>query len=235
MLAIVTWNLHHGRGKLPQLVADLAGRHLTAASLDYVLLVQEATTGGEPEQDTLAQAASLGLTAYFSPVRQRGQYVTGNAILSTLPLRMTRVIALPRERQPRTAVMASISVAGTELFVVSAHLENRVGLTRGLLFVEGARARQAEVLIGALPPGSPGIVGGDMNTWLGPTEPAWRALLERFPDTPPKPEPTLRDRLVLDHLFFDLPDGWIAARQVIADQHGSDHHPVLGLLYASTK
>ncbi len=52
------------------------------------------------------------------------------------------------------------------------------------------------------------MVGGDFNTMLGPDEPAWGALLARFPDTPDKPEPTFRDRLVLDHLFFDVPDGW---------------------------
>jgi hypothetical protein len=45
------------------------------------------------------------------------------------------------------------------------------------------------------------------------------------------PLPTFRDRLVLDHLFFDLPDGWRAERRVVADRYRSDHHPVLGLLY----
>ena len=45
--------------------------------------------------------------------------------------------------------------------------------------------------------------------------------------------PTFHDRLVLDHLFFDLPDGWVAARQVIANRYGSDHHPVLGLVFAA--
>lgn len=232
-LAIITWNMHHGRGKLSQLVADLKAGRIVSTSVDYVLLLQEATTGGEP--DTLAQAASLGLTTYFDPVRRRSGLQTGNAIISTLPLGTSRVIALPRERQPRSAVVASVGVAGTELFVVSVHLENRVGWTRGLLFSDGARGRQAEALIDALPAGAHGIVGGDMNTWLGPGEPAWRTLLERFPDTPPDPQPTLRDRLVLDHLFFDLPEGWTATRQVIADQYGSDHHPVLGLLYASAK
>jgi hypothetical protein len=52
-------------------------------------------------------------------------------------------------------------------------------------------------------------------------------MLDRFPATPDKPEPTFRDRLVLDHLFFDVPDGWVVTRRVIKDQYGSDHHPVL--------
>jgi len=118
-----------------------------------------------------------------------------------------------------------VGVGSERLFVVSTHLENRLGWFRGL-FGDRARARQAAALLQALPSGH-GIVGGDFNTMLGRNEPAWRAMLERFPDTPDRPEPTFRDRLVLDHLFFDLPDGWGVTRQVITDQYGSDHHPVL--------
>jgi hypothetical protein len=68
---------------------------------------------------------------------------------------------------------------------------------------------------------------------LGPAEPAWGTFLDRFPDTPPRPEPTFRDRLVLDHLFLDLPAGWVASRQVIEERYGSDHHPVLAVIYRS--
>jgi hypothetical protein len=66
---------------------------------------------------------------------------------------------------------------------------------------------------------------------LGPDEPAWRMLLTRFPDTPDRPGPTFRDRLVLDHLFFDLPDGWTVNRRVVDDKYGSDHHPVIADIY----
>jgi endonuclease/exonuclease/phosphatase family metal-dependent hydrolase len=235
VFAVITWNLHGGRGDVARLVADLnSGAIATSRIVDYVLLVQEAVTLLPAAiDDTLTQAAALGLSTFFSPVRRDEARQSGNAMLSTRPLDDPRVIDLPRERQSRAAVMASIDVAGTRLFVVSAHLENRIGWTRGGLFSDGARGRQAEALIRALPAGAHGIVGGDMNTWLGPAEPAWRALLERFPDTPTeRSQPTFRDRLVLDHLFFDLPDGWMASRQVIEEYYGSDHRPVLGLLYA---
>src|SRR4029077_16871873 len=76
-----------------------------------------------------------------------------------------------------------------------------------------------------------GILGGDLNTWLGPREPAWRDLLQRFPDTPrDPPQPPFHDRLVLDHLFFDLPAGWRATRRVVKDAYGSDHHPVVAIV-----
>ena len=42
--------------------------------------------------------------------------------------------------------------------------------------------------------------------------------------------PTFRDKLVLDHLLFDLPPGWTAARRIVPERYGSDHQPVMGLI-----
>ena len=222
LLAVVTWNLNAGRGDLARLVTDLSSGRLTKAPLaDYVLLLQEASP------DTGRDFPHV----FFSAVWRSPARTSGNAILSTRPLADTRVIALPQERQPRAAVAASLDVGGERLFVVCAHLENRLAWLLPGVFADNARGRQAEALLAALPAGY-GIAGGDMNTILGPNEPAWRRLLERFPDTPERPTPTFRDKLVLDHLFFDLPDRWMATREVLADPYGSDHHPVLGLIHA---
>ena len=227
LLAVITWNLHAGRGDVVRLIDDLASGRLTdQPARDSVLLLQEASDDGERGLRTVATARRLSIA--FAPVRRTPGRVTGNAILSTLPLRETRLIDLPRERQPRGALIASVEVAGEPLLIVSTHLENRLEWLRGL-FGDRARGRQATALLGEIPSGH-GVLGGDMNTMLGPDEPAWRVFLERFPDTPDRPEPTFRDRLVLDHLFFDLPDGWRVTRSVIAEQYGSDHHPVLGLI-----
>jgi hypothetical protein len=81
-----------------------------------------------------------------------------------------------------------------------------------------------------LPPGY-GIAGGDLNTWLGPEEPALKAFGARFPDTPTDLlQPTVRDRLILDHLFFEVPDGWQVRRWSLTDYYGSDHRPVVGVV-----
>jgi endonuclease/exonuclease/phosphatase family metal-dependent hydrolase len=203
---------------MKRLIADLETGVLTGAPpRDYVMLLQEFPSRDEGGVGSRTHA----LTVFSSPVRG----ATGNAIVSTIPLEDPRTIDLPRERQPRAAVVASVRVGGQELFIVSTHLENRLGWLRGL-FGDRARGRQADALIDALPR-KHGIVGGDFNTMLGPDEAAWRLLLRRFPDTPDPPAPTFRDRLVLDHLFFDLPDGWNVRRRVIAEQYGSDHHPVV--------
>jgi endonuclease/exonuclease/phosphatase family metal-dependent hydrolase len=231
VLALITWNMNAGRGDLARLIDDLSSGRLTDGSTShFVLTLQEATRSSA--LDTLAVANARKLAVFFEPVYSNPSRTSGNALVSTLPLGDTRAIALPRERQPRAAVAATLEIAGERLFVVSAHLENRISWLRFGLFADRARGRQAEALVAALPTGH-GVAGGDMNTTLGPNEPAWKILLTRFPDTPPDAEPTFRDRLVLDHLFFDLPDGWLATRTVLSDRYGSDHHPVLGLIRRS--
>ena len=221
LLTVITWNMHGGRGELRRLIADLEAGHLTgAAPHEYLLLLQEFV-----DREDAVRSTSRALALFASPVRG----ASSNAIIATTRLIDPRTVDLPRERQPRAAVVATVFVGSETLFVVSTHLENRLGWLRGL-FGDRARGRQAAALLQTLPSG-PGIVGGDFNTMLGRNEPAWLAMLDRFPDTPDRPEPTFRDRLVLDHLFFDLPDGWVVTRRVIKDQYGSDHHPVLADLH----
>ncbi len=216
-LAIVTWNMHAGRGDLSQLRYDLESGLLTGeVPADYVLLLQEAVQPLDPR----------GLSFFFAPVRGD----SGNAVLSTRPLLDARVITLARERQPRSAIEARIRLDAATFFVVDVHMENRLAWWRAL-FSDTARGEQADALLRDLPQGD-GILGGDLNTWLGPNEPAWRAMLQRFPDTPrDPPQPTFHDRLVLDHLFFDLPERWtVVSRRVVRNAYGSDHHPVLAVL-----
>jgi endonuclease/exonuclease/phosphatase family metal-dependent hydrolase len=214
LLTVLTWNLDAGRGDLRAALADIAPRG------DYLLLLQEAR-----EEAVIAFAREHRLHHAFARVRAEG---AGNAVLSTLPLTEVRTIDLPRQRQPRNAVAAAIAVRGQPLFVVSVHFENRVSWWRGGLISDTARRRQAEALLRALPAGAPGIVGGDLNTWLGPSEPAWRLLAARFPDTPDLEAPTFGDRLFLDHLFFDVPAGWTTRTRVAAERYRSNHHPVVG-------
>ena len=237
ILALVTWNMNAGRGDLPRLVADLeAGRLTGRVPADFVVLLQEASDGqrdiDQMRREPLRLAREKSLSAFFTPVRDDGRRIRGNAIVATRPLLDTRAIDLPRERQRRMAVVAEMDVGGHRMFVASVHLENRVSWLKGGLLSDKARGRQAEALVGALPAAEPGILGGDMNTWLGEREPAWRAFARRFEDTPPaRLRPTLRDRLVLDHLFFDLPPEWHASRRVLEDAYGSDHHPVVGVIF----
>ena len=226
--------MHAGRGDLPRFLDDIASGTLTGTPpLEYIALLQEDVESGKQSVATLA--AERRLASFFVAVRDDNGRVSGNAILSTLPLGSPYRIELLRERQPRAAAAASITFAGETLFVVNVQMENRVAWWLGL-FSDTARGRQAEALLKMLPADAHGILGGDLNTWLGPREPAWRAMATRFRDTPTNPpKPTFHDRLVLDHLFFDLPEGWTAIRRVISDSYGSDHHPVVAIITAATE
>jgi len=229
--------MHAGRGDLDRLRYDLASGVLTGGvPADYVLLLQEdiepsaSLDSARDRHSARDTATANGLSFFFAPVRGDGRRESGNAIISTRPLLNPRIVTLARERQPRSAVAATIRLDGASLFLVNVHMENRLAWWRAL-FSDTARAEQASALLRELPGRGNGILGGDLNTWLGPNEPAWRAMLQRFPDTPrDPPQPTFRDRLVLDHLFFDLPDGWTATRRVLKDSYGSDHHPVVAII-----
>jgi endonuclease/exonuclease/phosphatase family metal-dependent hydrolase len=230
LLAVVTWNVNAGRGDLPQLVTDLTTGVLTGKPVrDFIILLQENIEGSP--HDVQSVARSRQLYTFFTEVRLSDRGPSGNAVLSTRPLLDARVIDLPRERRVRKAVVVTLEIDGIPMFAACTHLENRTSWLKGGLLSDTARGRQARVLLRSLPQGH-GIVGGDLNTWLGPGEPAWRALQERFDETPggAADEPTFRDRLVLDHLFFDLPSRWEAVRAVVPERYGSDHHPVLGLI-----
>lgn len=226
-LAVVTWNMHRTSGDLPRLVDDLASGRLTGTTpANYLLLVQEAPPQGPHAPAVVARAHTLAL-AYQQLRTDKG---SGNGILSTLPLGEVRMIDLPRERMRRGAVISSVTVGGVPLFVVSVHLENRVSVARGLLFSDGPRARQANALLEQVPAGH-GILGGDLNIWLGLDEPAFKAFAARFPDSGNgHPEPTVGGHLPLDHLFFDLPDGWTVQRRVLPSNYDSDHRPVLAMI-----
>lgn len=229
VLTAITWNTHGGRGDLSRLVADLERGDFSPRPAAYLLLLQETA---EDEIDAIA--APRGWSTCFVAVRGAGERVRGNAVVSNVALRDRRAVPLPRERQTRTAATARIDVGGYELFVASVHLENRVSWWRGGLLSDTARHHQVDGLLRALPADAHGILGGDLNTWLGPTEGAWRALARRFATTPDWPRsPTFRNRLVLDHVLMDLPDGWRVTRRVLPDDYGSDHHPVLAVVFGS--
>ena len=233
--------MHAGRGDLARLRYDVASGILTdGVPADYVLLLQEDIEPSDPlgsargRHGALDVASTNSLSAFFAPVRGDERRMSGNAILSTRPLLDPHSVALEQERQPRSAVAATIRLDAGNLFVVNVHMENRLAWWR-LLFSDTARRKQATALLRELPEGD-GILGGDLNTWMGPGEAAWRLMLRRFPDTPRDPlQPTFHDRLVLDHLFFDLPDGWTATRRVLKDAYGSDHHPVVATVTAGPR
>jgi endonuclease/exonuclease/phosphatase family metal-dependent hydrolase len=189
-----------------------------------------------------AVAARFGMSIFYVPSMRNGTAGPpssasdrGNAILSTMPLLDPLAIELPGERQRRVAVTARVNItidgAVVPFSIGSAHLDALA--SRRSLWVFGAaaaRLRQAASLAGALSDG-PTILGADLNTWMGPHEPAVRRLRAAFPSTPDEPaRRTFRGGLTLDYLFFRLPPGVHPYVTRAASRYGSDHFPLIALL-----
>jgi endonuclease/exonuclease/phosphatase family metal-dependent hydrolase len=211
-LAVVTWNLHEGRGDVARLLASLR-------PTPVVLLLQEATRQSMPKLD------DLGLFVTYVPSMPNGRGDDrGCAIASTLPLTNEAWVELPWVYQRRVAVTASVAGrADGRPFVIrfaSVHLDNRPG-----------RKRQAQWLAEWLAPlasEAPLIVGGDLNTWFGAQEDTVRAVDAVVPRVAEcGDQPTFRFGRRLDHLFTTLDRSSRRGCVIPRDTFGSDHHPVV--------
>jgi len=201
-------------------------------------------TNGHARVDIVALAQSLGLALYYVPSMRNGapsetNEDRGNAVLSTEPLSDFTAIELPFERQRRVAIAATVSGhdrAGDSwnLRVASVHLESMASARHLWFWATGVRVRQARGLLDALRPHESLVVGGDLNTWFGFSDPAYRTLAEAVPDVAAGDRRrTFPPFFRLDHLFSQPPDGWSAAAGRLDDRLGSDHYPILAHLRPS--
>jgi endonuclease/exonuclease/phosphatase family metal-dependent hydrolase len=190
-------------------------------------------------RDIASVADALGMNACYAPSMRNGAPKVsdedrGNAILSTLPLSDLTAIELPFERQRRVAVVARVSGLAADgqpwsLRVVSAHFDNFGGVRRLWMVGSGyARRRQARALVAYVSDATPTILGGDLNTWWGFDDRAYKETARAFQAPLPRDRrPTFRGLLRLDHVFFRLPEGWRAQYERGPSRTGSDHYPLI--------
>jgi endonuclease/exonuclease/phosphatase family metal-dependent hydrolase len=193
--------------------------------------------GARPRMEVVELAASLGLSLYYAAAMRNGaghetDEDRGSAILATEALSDLEAIELPFERQRRVALQATIHLDGAEgeqhaLRLTNVHLENRgAGWSLGLLSPT-SRLAQATALMAQVTPDGAAVLGGDLNTWFGSMEPAYRLFAAAFDRGPHVDRrPTFGGLLRVDHVFVRLPEGW-EARTLRLDRFGSDHHPLL--------
>jgi endonuclease/exonuclease/phosphatase family metal-dependent hydrolase len=252
-LTIISWNTALGAGDVSRLVGEIRRQQPRHA---IVLLLQEAFRAdvslpadrhaafasriacGSVDRGIDILARALDMSLYYVPSMRNGtpsetHEDRGNAILSSLPLSGLTAIELPFERQRRVAVAATIGGITNDgrewkLRVVSAHLDNRVGIRKGWIGSEYGRTRQARGLRDALDGDDPLVLGGDFNTWFGFADAAFRETARAFPQTRVTDRRrTFRGLMRLDHVFYRLPDGWRATVRRGESSLGSDHHPLI--------
>jgi endonuclease/exonuclease/phosphatase family metal-dependent hydrolase len=239
-----------------------AGRLTGKPVTDFVLLLQEtyragndvptipavqwasAIFGAGPRSsrvEAIRLGERLGLAGIYIPSMRNGAPGAttedrGNAILSTAPLRDVQAIELPLERQRRVAIASTVMVRSanappTPIRVVSTHFTNMV-MHHLWILSESGRLRQARALAQALPAETPVILGGDLNSWFGYRDAAYRELAQKLS------RPAREDRratfgpMRLDHLLFRLPQGWRAEVRRADRKYGSDHYPLVATIEA---
>lgn len=196
--------------------------------------------------DIVALARRLGLSLRYSPSMRNGLHPSdrGNAILSNIRLADAHAFLLPYVRQRRVAVSASLA-GHPRLRFVSAHLDTHGRPPGGSMFYRpgAGRAAQARALARSLgDDDAVTLLGADLNSVLGMTDPAVLALVEagmqpgrrigRWRHTYHHPV-----RMLVDHIMFRAPAGAVESVDVTRlDQapgdrsrmvFGSDHHPLL--------
>jgi endonuclease/exonuclease/phosphatase family metal-dependent hydrolase len=256
-LVVATWNVHEGGGDIQRLLAKLRRRSSESSDVvpELVLLVQEAFRGSDevplqvpptvrppgpihPKRAAISDIVSIadheGMWLAYVPSMRNGRDKRedrGSAILSTLPLSDVGGIELPWISQRRVAVMATINArqsgAPWRVRAISVHLDNRPGrATQAAALAQLASAYKGEE--------PPIIIGGDLNTWAGPSEDAVRRIDEVVARVVECGDaPTFRLRRHLDYLFTTLPPGVRHGCRIDADTFGSDHHPTVLRLFGS--
>jgi endonuclease/exonuclease/phosphatase family metal-dependent hydrolase len=250
-LALLSWNLWIGRGRLAEVIA----RVRDATDTPLVVLVQEAYRADPsvparrgarraagafppraiPRADIVETAHALRLNLRYVPSMRNGAGPSdrGNAILSDLPLADARAFELPLVLQRRVPLAATLELPTGQLHVVSAHLDPRG--PPGAEWLGGAgRARQTGYLLDRLE-GDLVVLGADLNLGRGKRERTWRLLHDAgfVTGVPVGRQPWRHTfhalpRLVLDYLLVRDRGGYLSAARVERlDEHPLDRGPTI--------
>jgi endonuclease/exonuclease/phosphatase family metal-dependent hydrolase len=207
----MTYNVHRCVGLDGRLSPERIAEVIASCQADIVGLqeldVRRARTGGVDQAHLIAR--ELNMEMHFHPALRVLEELYGDAILSTLPLRLVKAAGLPRLRrwpglEPRGAMWSSVDIGGTHLQVINTHL--------GLLARE--RLAQVDALLGPEWFGrhgsrGPAILLGDFNA--GPLSRTYRSLASKFTDAQCSLQPARRQATFparapfrcIDHVFVN--------------------------------
>lgn len=231
-IRIVSYNVHSCVGTDRKLDPDRVADVIASLEPDIIGLQEldvKRRRSGSVDQ-AAAIASRLKMDFHFHPAFSIEEELYGDAILTTLPMKMIKAAGLKSYGEPRGAIWAEIEVGSARLQVFNTHL--------GLLRRE--RMRQAEELTGLDWINHPSVIGkpllvmGDFNSI--PSSAAYRQLLKPMQDakqqTGHRPDPTFPSRfplLRLDHIFTANGPRILSAGAVRneATRVASDHLPLL--------
>ena len=237
---VMTYNIHSCIGSRRCAAPDVTAEAILALAPDVVALQEvdegRPQTGGMGQARFLGKALGMPFIHYWPSVTRSGGSF-GLAVLSRFEMRVLRSEHLPGLTpiglQPRSAVHVRVETGVGPLHLINTHL--------GLIGFE-RRMHAAQLVgrswLGAVPPGIPAVLCGDLNAV--PLSSTYRRVAAALRDvqqalgwshrrpTFPSTKPLLR----IDHIFVS---GAVAVRRVEVP-HGelfraaSDHLPVMAVL-----
>ena len=223
-LRVLAYNIHHGEGMDQRLDLERIAVLIKNSGADVVTLqeIDERCerTGGVDQATRLGALTGMhhAFGAFFD--YQGGRY--GMALLSKRPLENVRNIRLPNGAEPRTALVATVSLdGGRHVTVAGIHLYR----------TEAERLAQANKLMASLAEEPhPTILAGDFNS--RPGDPVMLALEKRFVVVPKNGGtytfPSTGPDREIDYLLINrgAPLRALSCR-VLDEQVASDHRPLL--------
>ncbi|MFT4582547.1 MAG: endonuclease/exonuclease/phosphatase family metal-dependent hydrolase [Gammaproteobacteria bacterium] len=236
-LRLMTYNVHSCIGMDGKLSPERIARIITRYDVDVVCLqeldVGRTRTNGVDQAHTIARSLEMDFHFYPSVHLEEEQY--GDAILTSLPMRLNKAQQLPSaasrfQLEPRGALWVTIDFNGRDIQLLNTHL--------GLLPSE--RAQQMDALVGEAWLNHPDCTGarilcGDFNAT--PSSPVCRKLDRHLSDAQVELEnhrprktffgryPTAR----IDHVYiskeFQVRDTMVPRGNLV--QVASDHLPLV--------
>lgn len=213
MTRFLTYNVRHGQGVLSPVSLSRTARTIASLEPDVVVVNELYRWPGRYDQPA-SLARLLGMEHLFQVNTRFGLVEYGNAILSRWPLELVAHVALPRRREARGLLIASVALKGARALVGATHL----ALHRQ------TRAEQLGAIAAALAlqPEAPRVLCGDFNCGPGELGPVLDELRLNH-DTPPT-YPSLAPLARLDHILWS--DHWDLRSMATARGLASDHLPL---------
>jgi endonuclease/exonuclease/phosphatase family metal-dependent hydrolase len=244
-IRIASWNIDHG-SHLDTLAAELTKDNCDLCLLQEVDLHANRSNNLDVGTE-LAQRLHLNL-AYgkeFQELSQGESAFIGQATLTRLPIRRSRVLSFKRQSSfwkpnplipshlplmqrrlgSRNALVTDLDWNGQLLVVYNAHLESR-----SMGIIQFAQLDEMLADLKSYPPNTPAIIGGDLNSKYFPSLMLHRLEREGFQSAlGNKIERTHTIMMALDWIFIRGPFTWQNGT-VRRDLKGSDHYPIYATL-----
>lgn len=228
-LRVMSWNLHHGAGMDGKIELSRIASIIKKERPDVVLLQEvDNQTSRSAKVDQAAELAKLtGMHGVFGKAMAYAGGGYGQAILTKIETTANIVHPLPSSAEPRIAFEATVTIHGTAIKVITAHLD---------LNAEKRLAQATELNRLFADTTQPIILGGDFNATPG--SPAITQLANHWHATE-KSAPTLTspaDHPIeeIDH-FFIKGCTLTSPVTVLPEAMASDHRPLIGVFQLVAK